>query len=478
LVFAPQGERPKLAWSDLRGARVGVWGLGREGSASVRKLAALAVVPVLVDDSPRDASVIATAEGGLEALAGCDVVVKTPGISRYRPEAEQLREAGVTLAGGLGLWLAEADRDRVVCVTGTKGKSTTSSVLGHLITGLSQLAGTGKRAGVGGNIGVLPYDPEASPPGDKGDYDYWVIEVSSYQATDLAFSPPVVAVTSLHPDHLPWHGGVEQYYRDKLSACSQPGAELTVANGDSDLLRERFPLLGPRVEWVRESDEPAGTWMDALGLPGRHNRRNALIARSCLLALGIPGAGDDEAMRAAADGYVGLPSRLTTIGVVDGVTFVDDSLSTNVLPTLAALDAFPGQPAALIVGGQDRGIDYAELAEGVLGRPAPTLVLTLPDSGPRISAAFKEAAALPGHEPGGGLAGVIDCPGLQAAVDRAFSWARSVKGARDGGGSALGGVVLLSPAAPSFGHFRDYRDRGDAFAAAMRGVTGDRPPGR
>ena len=82
---------------------------------------------------------------------------------------------------------------------------------------------------------------------DGAAYDYWVIETSSYQATDLPCSPPVVAVTSLHPDHLDWHGGVETYYRDKLSVCSQPGAELTIANGDSDLLRERAGLLGPRV---------------------------------------------------------------------------------------------------------------------------------------------------------------------------------------------------------------------------------------
>ena len=474
-MFTPQGVRSKLSWSDLRGAKIGVWGLGREGAASVRKLRTLGVTPVRVDDSPRDAGVLATAEGGLDALAGCDVVVKTPGISRYRAEAEGLREAGVTLVGGLGLWLAEADRDRVVCVTGTKGKSTTSSVLGHLVTGLSRLAGTGKRAGVGGNIGLLPYDPEV-----PGDYDYWVIEVSSYQATDLAFSPPVVAVTSLHPDHLPWHGGVEQYYRDKLSACSQPGAELTIANGDSDLLRERFPLMGPRVEWVCESDDPGATWMDALGLPGRHNRRNALIARGCLRALGIPGADDDKAMRAAADGYAGLPSRLTTIGVVDGVTFVDDSLSTNVLPTLAALDAFPGQPVALIVGGEDRGIDYGELAEGVLAREAPTLVLTLPDSGPRISGVFKETAAITKVEPGRtGLAGVVDCPDLPTAVNHAHRWARSAGSAAGLADPGRGSVVLLSPAAPSFGHFRDYRDRGDAFADAMRRVTGGysaRPP--
>jgi UDP-N-acetylmuramoyl-L-alanine---L-glutamate ligase len=437
-------ERPKLAWADLRGARVGIWGFGREGRANLRKLRSMGVEPVLVDDAPAagDEQVLATDGGGLAALLRCDVVVKTPGLSRYRPEAQRLRAAGVVLAGGLGLWLQEADRDRVVLVTGTKGKSTTSSVLGHLLTGL------GHRTMVGGNIGALPYDPDEAG-GASGGYDFWVIEVSSYQATDLASSPPVTAVTSLHPDHLPWHGDVERYYRDKLSACSQPGAELTVANGDSELLRDRAALLAPRVVWVSESDEPGATWMDELGLPGRHNRRNALIARRCLLALGVPGADDAAALRAAASGYAGLPSRLTTIGVVDGVSFVDDSLSTNVLPTLAALDAFPGRRIALIVGGQDRGIDYAPLAAGVLARQAPTLVLTLPDSGPRISAAFSS----PGPA---AFAGVRDRPDLDAAVAAGFAWARP------------DGIVLLSPAAPSFGHFRDYRDRAEAFARAMR----------
>jgi UDP-N-acetylmuramoyl-L-alanine---L-glutamate ligase len=435
------GQRSKLSWADLRGARVGVWGFGREGMANLRKLRSLGVEPVLVDDNPPAGpeQVLATADGGLAALLECEVVVKTPGISRYRPEAERLREAGVALAGGLGLWLQEADRDRVVVVTGTKGKSTTSSVLGHLLTGL------GYRAMVGGNIGAVPYDPE-----QPGEYDYWVIEVSSYQATDLASSPPVTAVTSLHPDHLPWHGGVERYYRDKLSACSQPGAELTVANGDSDLLRSHAALLAPRVEWVSESGEPGATWPDPLGLPGRHNRRNALIARRVLRALGVAGADDDAALRAAAAGYQGLPSRLATIGVAGGVSFVDDSLSTNVLPTLAALDAFPDRRIALIVGGQDRGIDYAPLAEGVRRRESATYVLTIPDSGQRISAAF--AAAGTGS---GAFAGVTDCPDLATAVTEGFRWARP------------DGIVLLSPAAPSFGQFRDYRDRAEAFARAM-----------
>ena len=430
---------------ELRGGRVAIWGFAREGRAALRFLRehdpGMAIT--VLDDAASgdaDAPLISGRASIAAAIGGFDVVVKSPGISLYDPLVAKARADGVRFTSLLNLWFADAPTCRTICVTGTKGKSTTSSVLGHLLTGL------GHRTMVGGNIGAVPYDP-----GRGADYDYWVIEVSSYQATDLACSPPVTAVTSLHPDHLPWHGGVEQYYRDKLSACSQPGAELTVANGDSKLLRARAALLAPRVEWVLETDEPGATWLDPLGLPGRHNRRNALIARRVLHALGVEGADDDEALRAAAAGYEGLPSRLATIGSVAGVSFVDDSLSTNVLPTLAALDAFPDSRIALIVGGQDRGIDYVPLAAGVSGRESPTYVLTLPDSGQRISAAF--AATGTSRD---AFAGVADCQDLETAVAAAFAWARP------------DGIVLLSPAAPSFGQFRDYRDRAEAFARAMR----------
>jgi len=380
--------------------------------------------------------VLGTGYGGLAALEKCDVVVKSPGISRYRPEVVRLEERGVAVAGGLGLWLQETDPARVLLITGTKGKSTTAAVTGHLLNGL------GHRALVGGNIGEPPWDPDGPP----GPWDFWVIEVSSYQAMDLPCSPPVVAVTSLHPDHLDWHGGVQNYYRDKLSACSQPGADLTVANGDSDLLRERVSLLGPRVDWVHAADDPDASWMEPLGLLGGHNRRNALIARRCLCALGVAGASDEGALRAAAGGFRHLDHRLQVVGDVAGVTFVDDSLSTNVLPTLAALDAFPGRRVALIAGGHDRGIDYAPLAAGLRDRAAPTLALTLPDSGARIHAELDRVSLLNAE----------DCADLDAAVARGFDWARP------------DGVVLLSPAAPSFGRFRDYRERGEAFARAMR----------
>ena len=182
-----------------------------------------------------------------------------------------------------------------------------------------------------------------------------------------------------------------------------------------------------------------------MGLIGEHNRVNAEIARAAIELLGVDAASDFAALRDAAHGFVPLPSRLTRIGTVDGVEFVDDSLSTNVLPTLAAVDAFAGRRIALIVGGEDRGIDYEPLAAGLARRDDPLLVLTVPDSGARIAKVL-----------GAQSIAVRECDDLTDAVRHGFAWAQP------------DGVMLLSPAAPSFGRFHDYRDHGDAFAAAMR----------
>ncbi len=450
-------HRPALGWSDLAGARVVLWGLRMEGAANLRRLRRLGIVPIAVDDHPHAPTfgglrVLESASGGLEALSTCEVVVKSPGISRHGPQVAELLRAGVAVAGGLGLWLEEADRARVACVTGTKGKSTTAALAGHLLTGL------GHRALVAGNIGLPPWDPDAG-----SDWDYWIVEVSSFQATDVASSPPVVAVTSLAPDHLDWHGSVEAYYADKLSLCTQRGADLTIADAASEELRAHADRLGPRTWWVAEGDpELDGTWTDALGLPGRHSHRDALVARACLIGLGVPEAADDERMARAAHGFAPLAHRFRSLGVVDGVEFVDDSLSTNVLPALAALEALRAKPIALLVGGQDRGIDYAPLAVALAGRDEETFVASLPAAGPRIGAEVRAAARGIGDR--GGRIDVADFSDLATATAAAFMWARP-----------RGGVVLLSPAAPSFGQFRDYRERADAFVDAMHACAGASP---
>jgi len=433
--------RRPISWSALADASVGVWGLGVEGQASVRRLQSMGRHAVLVDDTPvapalNGVEVLATRDGGLGALARCDVVVKSPGISRYRPEVAQLEEAGVAVCGGLGLFMAEADPTRVACITGTKGKSTTTALAVHLLTGL------GIRARAGGNIGLAPWDPAGGPPPD-----YWIVETSSFQVPDLQNGPAVVAVTSLSPDHLDWHGTVERYYADKLSLCTKPGVTLALADGSDEELRAQAGLLGSHLRWVSGTEvEQDIRWSAALGLTGPHNARNASVARAVLEGLGIPGASDVDRLALAAQGFDGLPSRCRSLGSVGAVEFVDDGLSTNVLPAQAALQAFADRPVALLVGGHDRGLDYAPLGRTLAARTAPTLVVTMPDNGRRIGQAVRDTA--------GGNVEVRDAPSLGAAVEVAFEWVPA------------GGVVLLSPAAPSFGRFGDYRERSAAFAEA------------
>jgi UDP-N-acetylmuramoylalanine--D-glutamate ligase len=433
--------RQPISWSALADARVGVWGLGVEGQASVRRLDALGVTPVLVDDAPGTGkigglTVVSTEPDGLRALLGCDVVVKSPGISRYRPDVQRLADAGVAVCGGLGLFMAEADPARVACVTGTKGKSTTTAIAVHLLRRF------GYDARAGGNIGRPPWDPA-----EDGEADYWVIETSSFQVPDLEVAPHVVAVTSLSPDHLDWHRTVEYYYADKLSLCTKPGVTLAVADGSDERLRAHAPMLGPHVRWI-DAEEVArdGAWSSALGLTGPHNARNAALAHAVLMGLGIPEAVDEPGLEQAAAGFDALPSRVRSLGRVGEIEFVDDGLSTNVLPAQAALEAYADRPVALLVGGHDRGVDYAPLAETLAARGAPTLVVTMPDNGPRIGDAVRAA--------GNGRIEVVDAADLEGAVAVAVGWATG------------GGVVLLSPAAPSFGRYGDYRERSAAFAAA------------
>ena len=259
----------------------------------------------------------------------------------------------------------------------------------------------------------------------------------------------MVAVTSLSPDHLDWHGTVERYYADKLSLCTKPGVTLALADGSDEELRAHAGLLGPHLRWVSGAEVERDTrWSASLGLTGPHNARNASVARAVLEGLGIPGASDEDRLAEAAQGFEGLPSRCRSLGSVGAVEFVDDGLSTNVLPAQAALEAFAERPVALLVGGHDRGLDYAPLGRTIAARTAPTLVVTMPDNGPRIGRAVRDTP--------GGQVEVRDAASLEAAVETAFDWAPG------------GGVVLLSPAAPSFGRFGDYRERSAAFAEAVR----------
>ena len=205
-MFRPTG------FADLSGRRVGVFGYGVEGRATVARLGGLCEDLVIVDDHPMDEGVLATGAGGLEALESCEVVLKSPGIPRRRLDVLELENRGVIVTSALNLWLHEVDRSRVIAVTGTKGKSTTTSLIAFFLRCLGEVAHEL------GNIGTPPYDPDVDVAGG-----WQVLEVSSFQSVDVTVAPAFVVVTSLGADHLDWHGSLEHYHEDKLAITRASG---------------------------------------------------------------------------------------------------------------------------------------------------------------------------------------------------------------------------------------------------------------
>jgi UDP-N-acetylmuramoylalanine--D-glutamate ligase len=442
--------------ADLRGRSVAVWGTGREGRAAVTAIAAHGPSRLLaVDDSANFLSIpwegelsaaapLAGGDHAFPALAAADVVVRSPGVPQTHPWMIELRERGVTVTGGSALWMAD-HAAQTIGVTGSKGKSTTSSLISHLLTAL------GRPNVFGGNIGVPLLDlPEA---------DQYVLELSSYQCADLADSPRVAVVTSLFPEHLDAHGGEREYYRDKLNLLRH-GPEMIVVNGADIRLRDEirgvtdangFPPVPAgaddsrfRVEddVVYCSDEPLFP-RSALRLKGAHNGRNLCVALAVLDGLGFDVPGSAAELRAAMETFEGLPHRLAEIDDPSGITFVDDTLSTSPYSAMHAIDAYVGRPLTVLVGGTDRGLDYSPLRTFLQDRQLT--VIGIPDSGPRILDAL---AGLPGVR-------TENADDLPAAV----ALARDV--------TPTGGVVLLSPAAPSYGRYRNFEHRSEAFAEAI-----------
>lgn len=440
--------------ADLRGRHVAVWGTGREGRAAVTAIAAQDPASlVAVDDSDNPASLPwegplaqaaprITGPAGFDRLAAADVVVRSPGVPQTHPWIVELRRRGVTITGGTALWMAD-HADRTVGVTGSKGKSTTSSLISHLLTAVG-------RANVfGGNIGVPVLDlPEA---------DLYVLELSSYQCSDLTDSPRVAVVTALFPDHVDAHGGEREYYRDKLNLLAH-GPETIVFNatdqrlaaeiGDRPAVRAGVPDSFHVADgWFRVGDAPLFP-RSTLSLVGRHNEGNLCVALAVLDALGVDCVAERDRLAAAVASFAGLPHRLTEIPDPSGLTFVDDGLATNPHAAGHAIDAYRDRPLTVIMGGTDRGVDYSPLREHVADRELT--VIGIPDNGPRIIEAL---SGLPR----------VRTELADDLVD-AVRLARAV--------TPPGGVVLLSPAAPSYGRFRNFEHRSEVFRQAIRDTAG------
>jgi UDP-N-acetylmuramoylalanine--D-glutamate ligase len=445
---------------DLSRRQVAVWGMGQEGLAMTRLLIERGSSPVLIDDQVESAAdrVAADLSAGMPVLApdrvdwsGLDVVVRAPGVSRYRSELAAAESAGVTVTTATAVWLEDFHDAPVLAITGTKGKSTTASLAASI---LEQL---GLSVALAGNIGEPVTDLYGRDP-----VDAYVVEVSSYQAADVTVSPRVCVLTSLAPDHLDWHGGEEAYYRDKLRLITAgPPGSLAVNAGSAEAVHRTAScadrmLFGPsgrvRIEPTGMISVDGVPWLAStrLQVPGEHNLANlcGAIAGVWLLRGEPPSA---EAVAAAVDDYDGLPSRCRTVGERDGLTFVDDALASNPFASGASVAAFPGRELTVILGGADRGIDLRPLAEALAARrPTPKVVVLPPDPARMV-------AALTGAGPQLSVETAVD---LEEAVAKATAVTPS------------GGVVLFSPAAPTPEGEGGYRQRSREFIAAT-GLTGD-----
>jgi UDP-N-acetylmuramoylalanine--D-glutamate ligase len=440
-----------VRFSELDGARLGVWGAGREIRSLADQLARRlpsARIAVAAFDGPAPADVgaalhapdlrVETGAGAVAALAGCDVVIRSPGVSIYGPQMRSLRDAGIPVTTATALWLAERAGRGVIGVTGTKGKSTTAALIAQLARA------AGRAVNLAGNIGVPALDLLDSPATDMA-----VVELSSYQIADLATGPQVAVITNLFREHADWHGSEEAYRADKLRILRLPGVRVTVFNAREEQLAAACAgsgavPYGSADGWdlaaggIARRGEPALSERE-LPLPGEHNALNLCGALTALEAFGQA----PPPLHSALEGFRTLPHRLETVSEQAGVLWVDDSISTTPESTLAALASFPHRAIVLIAGGQDRGQDYEELGRALAAREAT--VIGVPSTGPRLLAAARGAGVAADR--------AIEAPDLERAAGTARSLAPA------------GGVILLSPAAPSYDNYRDFEERGERFRA-------------
>ncbi|MBP0484257.1 UDP-N-acetylmuramoyl-L-alanine--D-glutamate ligase [Sagittula salina] len=463
-----------IAVQGVDGTVVAVLGLGRSGLAAARALREGGAKVVVWDDTPaaRDRAEAEgfevralTRDGSFDDVA---CLVTSPGIPHLYPAPNPViahaLQAGVPVDNDIGLFFrsvgAEYDSfdtpPKVVAVTGSNGKSTTSALIHHVLTQ------AGRQCQLAGNIGrgVLDIDP----PGDGG---VVVLELSSYQ-TELsrALTPDVAVFTNLSPDHLDRHAGMGGYFAAKRRLFAEGGPDrcvigvdevegrflanqLSEGRGDDRVIRiATAKLTGPGwyvfarkgflAEWRKGRQVASVDLREIPGLPGAHNHQNACAAWAACRSLGL---GPRE-IEAGLRSFAGLPHRSQRIAEAGGVVYVNDSKATNVDSALKALLAF--DRIRWVCGGlmKDGGLDglapgLSHVAKAyVIGREAETFALGLPGAEAEI------------------------CTTMAEAVRRAMADAQP------------GEVVLLAPAAASFDQYDNFEKRGEDFIACVQAVLG------
>jgi UDP-N-acetylmuramoylalanine--D-glutamate ligase len=474
-VLMPRGK-PRVNQSpvtfdvnQLRGTRVTVMGLGSFGGGTgvVRFLASRGAV-VRVSD-PRTGRQLADSMTELVDLANVDwrlggqdwshfedveLVVVNPAVRPDHPLLSQLVRRGVPLTTEMNLFW-QLNRGRVIAVTGSNGKSTTTALIHSL------LEAAGKRCWLGGNIGrsLLPVVDQIEPS------DWVVLELSSFQLERLNWMqarPNIAVVTNFSPNHLDWHRTLEAYAEAKQSilrwqtpddwailnatdahVSNWPGrAQRLLFNSCSQQSRSHSAELDGSCVRVTIDGQPHSVSLSGFRLRGHHNQENAQAAVAAAMIADV----DEASVERGLSQFESLPHRLQLVAEWKGRSFYNDSIATTPESAIAALDAFD-EPIVLLAGGYDKQVDLTAFAAAIgdrvkavalLGTTAPGLALQLEGQGTVscfVASAFREA--------------------IQWAVDR----------------SASGDVVLLSPGCASYDWFQSFEDRGRQFASIVSELT-------
>jgi len=463
--------------ADVEQPSVLILGLGREGQSTYRFLRALFPEKILAvadrlqfDALPHESAELLRGDPRvklhlgpdyLQDLTLYDVIVKAPGIPVTLPEYARAVAQGKRITSQTDLFFSNCS-GKIVGITGTKGKSTTASLIYAI------LKRGGKKTHLVGNIGVPALDVLRESTPDT----IFVYELSSHQLEGLRQSPHVAVLLNIVPEHLDYYASFEQYVAAKENiarhqsaddwlvynadhvvpreiAARSPGRKLACSlNASDELAPPRCGLVGESVVCTLRAGHEEKI-LDARDspLPGRFNLLNISAAAAVGGLLGVQSNAIAEAVRR----FQPLEHRLERVGTYNGVTYYNDAIATVPEATIAALDTLGSDVETILLGGADRHLDFSRLATRLVNSIVQTLIL-FPSTGERIWEAIRAQEPAAEHRFKHFLVN-----GMEEAVALAKEH------------TAQGKICLHSPASPSFGLFRDYRDRGEQFKRFVRG---------
>lgn len=457
LIFSYSDTLPPMHLSSLAGKSVCIIGYGKEGQAMAQALKYIPKCRVTVADSNPDierstindqrsaAITFQVGSGYLDHLERFDVIIKSPGIPpstietiNQKPKTKNQKPV-ITSPTQIFLDTVQESGAMIIGVTGSKGKSTVSTLIHSILQDNSRALRI--HCHLIGNIG----EPAISHIEDAGSNTIFVLEMSSYQLMDLTSGPPIAVITSFFPEHLDYHGSLSAYLEAKKHITRfQTRHDVVFYNAKS---KECHAIANESSgRHIPFSADDAPVTLDEINLKGAHNLSNIAAAYQVALHLGV----DAEAAMETIRKFRGLPHRLQSLGIHHGMEWIDDSISTTPQSTIAALDALGDNVSTIILGGQDRGYDFAPLAARLKKSNVKTAIL-LPDSGPTIGKAIKKMKA------------EIECMEAQTIEDAVSRAKQSTHYPLP----TTHPIILLSPSAPSYGHFKNFEERGEQFKGAI-----------